>query len=276
MLIHDAVGKFKDSNFSNITASGKIKIDIKSFEKEFDSYIYARELYEERKCVYCNDEKKKDVHEENAFFRNKNSYVINFEAKGVFGEGEDLSDAEAAYWNGEINTEYCETIWITTGSLGMSYAIFTSNDEIDYDLLNKIGTKFYRDLFDICEKTKEYIQRCPKKKSNGGCYITTAVCRSLGVTDTCYELESFRRFRDTWLNIQPDGEKLIQKYYGYAPQIVHAIDQKDDAGLIYRQIWSRHLKPCLKCIENHDMEKCKTLYMQMVKQLGCKFLGNSI
>lgn len=48
--------------------------------------------------------------------------------------------------------------------------------------------------------------------TGGGCYITTAVCEFYGKPDDCYELTEFRKFRDEWLALQPDGELLIKNY----------------------------------------------------------------
>ena len=52
------------------------------------------------------------------------------------------------------------------------------------------------------------------------CYITTAVCESLGKPDDCYELNLLRDYRDSYLMKQEDGEALVQRYYDIAPTIV--------------------------------------------------------
>lgn len=40
----------------------------------------------------------------------------------------------------------------------------------------------------------------------GGCYITTATCEEYGKPDDCYELTTFRNFRDNWLKNNPMGK----------------------------------------------------------------------
>ena len=60
----------------------------------------------------------------------------------------------------------------------------------------------------------------------GGCYITTTICEEFGKPDNCYELTTFRRFRDHWLKQQPDGEMLITRYYDTAPKIVDLINKQ--------------------------------------------------
>ena len=59
-----------------------------------------------------------------------------------------------------------------------------------------------------------------------GCYITTAICEEFGKPDDCYELTSFRNFRDTWLKQQPGGQNLIAQYYKTAPTIVELINKQ--------------------------------------------------
>ena len=103
--------------------------------------------------------------------------------------------------------------------------------------------------------------------SKGGCFITTAACLNLGGTDDCYELTTFRFFRDNWLVNQPDGKSLIAEYYSIAPKIVDKIDSLRNAQEIYRQIWDDYLKPCLSLIEQAKYSECKLKYIDMVNYL---------
>ena len=110
-------------------------------------------------------------------------------------------------------------------------------------------------------------------KPDDGCFITTAVCENLGKTDDCYELTTFRKFRDGWLSSQPDGKNLIAEYYSIAPAIVNKINHLPDASKIYDNIREKYLAPCLKLIEQGDNQSCKRLYVEMVTSLKKKFLG---
>lgn len=121
----------------------------------------------------------------------------------------------------------------------------------------------FKDRVDRGEKDK------PKPSS---CFITTAVCDNFGKADDCYELTTFRNFRDNWLVSQPDGKFLIDEYYEIAPKIVNKINHLTNADEIYSSIWSKYLKPCLCFIESGKNEDCKTLYVNMVKNLREKFL----
>ena len=88
-----------------------------------------------------------------------------------------------------------------------------------------------------------------------GCYITTAICEEFGKPDDCYELTTFRGFRDNWLKQQPDGEMLITRYYDTAPKIVDLINKQPNRTAIYQFINENYLSKCLLYIENGENEK---------------------
>ena len=105
------------------------------------------------------------------------------------------------------------------------------------------------------------------QQNQGGCFITTAVCGSFGKPDDCYELTTFRKFRDNWLTNQPDGKSLIAEYYSIAPKIVDNINRLTDSAKIYKNIWKKYLEPCLIFIHNGDNISCKNKYVEMVREL---------
>ena len=121
-----------------------------------------------------------------------------------------------------------------------------------------------------------YCDECGKllilKKCEVGCFITAACCEALGLSDDCYELSSFRDFRDNWLRLQNGGESLIKEYYEIAPKIVTAINNSNNSKNVYLQIWEQYLKDCLSYIETKDFEKCKTLYVSMCEDLKNKYI----
>lgn len=101
----------------------------------------------------------------------------------------------------------------------------------------------------------------------GGCYITTAVCEEQGKSDDCYELMSFRNFRDNWLKNQPDGKALIQLYYDTAPAIVEKINRQPNRSNIYRHLNKEYLSKCLAYIEAGENAKCQQIYTAMIEYL---------
>lgn len=114
---------------------------------------------------------------------------------------------------------------------------------------------------------KEAFRLSPISRVIGGCYITTATCEEYGKPDDCYELTSFRSFRDDWLINQPDGKELIDRYYKTAPKVVELINKQSNRTDIYHYLNDTYLVQCLKCIEEGDNEKCKSLYISMMEYL---------
>jgi len=113
---------------------------------------------------------------------------------------------------------------------------------------------------------------------NGGfrkklCFITTAVCSSLGKEDDCEELNTFRKFRDEWLAQTTHGKAKISEYYLFAPMIVRAIDQSAEKETVYQEIWEDHLTPCLGMIDSGNQEECAVQYERMILELECKWLN---
>ncbi len=108
------------------------------------------------------------------------------------------------------------------------------------------------------------------------CFITTAVCVSLGRPDDCAELTAFRAFRDGYLSTCPDGPALIRAYYDLAPAIVTAINLLDNPGTVYPAIWAKYLAPCFEALKRGAPGLCKDLYTAMVRDLSGKYLGKSL
>ena len=118
------------------------------------------------------------------------------------------------------------------------------------------------------QRLKQRQQQNQSSSNNDeGCFVTTAVCESFGKPDDCYELTTFRKFRDGWLAFQPDGKDLIAEYYAIAPKIVEKINRLADSAQIYKNIWQRYLEPCLNFIKSGDNLACKNKYVEMVREL---------
>ena len=139
-----------------------------------------------------------------------------------------------------------------------------------------LAMQWWQRSADAGDKTaKKWIEEVNTAKSqgkSGGCFITTAVCDTLGKPDDCYELTMFRDFRDNWMAVQADGEALIQEYYVIAPKIVSAINQLPNAKEIYQSIWDKSLSSCLRYIEQGKMLACKEKYVEMVDKLRKEYI----
>lgn len=123
---------------------------------------------------------------------------------------------------------------------------------------------------------EQKIKKATYEKINDGfkyklCFITTAVCQSLGKPDHCRELTAFRSFRDEWLAMQPGGLGLINQYYLLAPLIVNEIDRKKEAPAIYNEIWQTYLSRCLAQYQNGQLKECLHTYETMFYSLSGRF-----
>lgn len=103
------------------------------------------------------------------------------------------------------------------------------------------------------------------------CYITTAVCESLGKGDDCEELNLLRSFRDGYMAYAPGGGDMIREYYDTAPRIVNIINAQPDAGSIYRDLYDRYIMPCMDMIKHDKMKECMMHYRAMVDNLSARW-----
>lgn len=96
----------------------------------------------------------------------------------------------------------------------------------------------------------------------GGCFITTAVCKTIGLPDDCYELRILREFRDSWLRTNHPEDIVI--YYRTAPTIVFGLDQREDSKDLYLEFYGQYIVPAVKLIEVKQYqaayEKYRDLY----------------
>lgn len=150
------------------------------------------------------------------------------------------------------------------------------------DYLETIGTFFpeYRCKYsrqtlsthtaqDICMSSR-YID-CADYKNAARCFITSAVCLTMGKPDNCEELCLMRFFRDEWLRRQPYGETMVEEYYQIAPQIVKKIDQQPNARSIYADIYQNYIVPCVSKIKERLFAESERIYIEMVNTLKNKY-----
>ena len=109
------------------------------------------------------------------------------------------------------------------------------------------------------------------KKSNDGCYLTTACVESRGLPDDCGELETLRAFRDTYLASQPNGKEEIAAYYRMAPGIVSAINALENRDAIWDQVYAELVEPCVALIHNRQEDSDYRLYKEYSLMLQTRY-----
>lgn len=105
------------------------------------------------------------------------------------------------------------------------------------------------------------------------CYITTAVCESLGKGTDCYELNVLRAYRDQYLDRTPEGHAMVEEYYDLAPTIVKRMAKEPDRDDLYRELYESYLVPCIHQIEAQEYEACRDRYQEMVLNLKARYMS---
>ncbi len=112
---------------------------------------------------------------------------------------------------------------------------------------------------------------------NGGfkrklCYVTTAVCLSLGKKEDCREIRLLKDYRDGFLLSESDGKQLIDEYYDIAPTIVNRINKSPYAKDTFKKIYNNYISPCIDLIDQERFKDCKTLYVRMMHVLKQEYM----
>lgn len=111
---------------------------------------------------------------------------------------------------------------------------------------------------------------CPIYKGDSSsttCYLTSACVYAKNLPDDCYELQTLRTFRDTWMKGSEEGQKSIEIYYDTAPKIVSAINDTVNPKAIYEKIYNEMVLPCVRLIEQNKMQETFELYKKKVYEL---------
>lgn len=115
----------------------------------------------------------------------------------------------------------------------------------------------------ICDKK---LRTVPK-----GCFISTAAAASLGLPDDCMELNTLRRFRDTYMTQSPDLRREVAHYYEIAPIIVESILSLPSAPTIWQNLWQMYLAPAIAAIKSGECAEAHRIYRAMVVYVSCRF-----
>lgn len=104
------------------------------------------------------------------------------------------------------------------------------------------------------------------------CFITTAVCTTVGLDDDCFELRTLRDFRDQYLALMPGGQEVIESYYKVAPKIVNAVNEMKDSRKIWLQVYFRWILPSVFMAKIGLHHLARKRYTSMMKTLSNNYL----
>lgn len=105
------------------------------------------------------------------------------------------------------------------------------------------------------------------KPERRGCYITTACCKVMGLTDDCEVMTNLRWLRDNFISGLPNGQDLIAVYYDTAPQILERTSPEELKDLFHRAI-----KPASDLVKERRYPEAFELYKETLRRLINKYL----
>ena len=108
---------------------------------------------------------------------------------------------------------------------------------------------------------------------SGGCYLTSACVAAKGLPDDCYELQTLRHFRDTYLTSKDNGVSEVAHYYRVAPHIVYEISSQANPQAIFSELYEVLVLPCVRLIEQAKLEDAYLLYKRVAVELEQKYLA---
>lgn len=109
-----------------------------------------------------------------------------------------------------------------------------------------------------------------KKEKKSGCFISTAACVLMGLSDDCYELTTLRLFRDEHLLKSSSGRALVEHYYSIAPAIANKLTVSSELERVWITVGN-----VVSAIETENFELARELYQEMVNRLQ-RELGTTV
>jgi hypothetical protein len=104
----------------------------------------------------------------------------------------------------------------------------------------------------------------------GGCYITSAVCETLGEPDNGKTLTLLRSFRDSYMMATRRRRAMVALYYRTAPAIVASIRARCTARECFEGLFTRYIVPARDAIERGDYLGAYAIYVCMVRTLAAE------
>lgn len=133
----------------------------------------------------------------------------------------------------------------------------SSKRDVGYDHSRKWCTTYdYRD--------------CPNYKLDSyssPCFITTAMCDILGMGDDNIYLNLLRKFRNEYLQKNPDGLKLLEEYDFVGPVIAHCLYNDKDNFEVSKGLFVHNIIPVFDDIFEGKNNSAIRKYYDMTKNL---------
>ena len=95
----------------------------------------------------------------------------------------------------------------------------------------------------------------------------------MNLPDNCLELTFLRNFRDKILIPTSRGRKAVKEYYQIAPEIVQAINERENSLNIWKATYT-DIRQAVSLVLSKDFEKAFRHYQDMSLKLKRKIFKN--
>ena len=153
------------------------------------------------------------------------------------------------------------------------------NDKNKYgEALCKDRNRYYDPYSSACSNI-EYANSSLKnredeyEKESSSCYITTAVCTTLGLDDNCKYLMELRNFRDNYMMNRQECIPLLIEYEVIGPIISRHIEQDKDTA---QTMLETYISKAIDLIHQESYESAIETYKLMVEYLKNKYNLNNL
>jgi hypothetical protein len=102
------------------------------------------------------------------------------------------------------------------------------------------------------------------------CFLTTACCGMVGLSDDCFELTMLRRFRDRVMLRTAAGRRDVERYYECAPAILAAMRARGETGRL-RGLYFGTILPSAILIRLGFDGPARRLYTRMMLRLEARY-----
>jgi len=106
------------------------------------------------------------------------------------------------------------------------------------------------------------------KKESSLCYITTIICKKLGLDDNCDTLNSLRKLRNDIMIPNEKYHILLAEYDIIGPVIANKIaEDQDTEQMLWENVYDCYLDKTAKYVENQQEDKAINKYIEMINSL---------
>ena len=137
--------------------------------------------------------------------------------------------------------------------LGSNLAnLFYTQQGANYTGISSLANTAIAQIGTNVQSSNNASQSVASSNSNSGslCFITTAICEAENLPDDCSDLQTLRKFRDSFMLSSDETSAMVKEYYEKAPSIVAKIKARDNAKEIFAFIRRFYLNNAIHHIQN--------------------------